>query len=158
MAPMQAMADHHGGDHASHHAKMDPKTLVKHFYDVVMTQRKLDMAEHFITADAFEYDPGMMMDPKKSTIENFKDMMNMMWKAFPDMKMTIEDTLVEGDKVMVRFRMTGTNTGDFMGMKATNKKIDLMGIDLMKISNGKFVEHWGFIDSMVMMQQLGMMH
>lgn len=158
MFPAQVFADHHGGDHANHHAKMDHKTLVNHFYDVVMTQHKLEMAEHFIAADAIEHEQSMMTDPKKNTLENFKVMMQSMWKAFPDMKFTAVDTLVDGNRIMVIYRMTGTNTGDFMGMKATNKKIDITGVDIMKIDNGKFVEHWGFMDSMVMMQQLGMMH
>ncbi len=56
IAPLQALADHHGEDHASHHAKMDHKTLVNHFYDVVMTQHKLEMAEHFMAADAIEHE------------------------------------------------------------------------------------------------------
>ena len=119
---------------------------------------KLEMAEHFMAADAIEHEQSMMTDPKKSTLENFKVMMQAMWKAFPDMKFTAVDTLVEGNRIMVIYHMTGTNTGEFMGMKATNKKIDITGVDIVRIANGKFVEHWGFMDSMVMMQQLGMMH
>ena len=53
--------------------------------------------------------------------------------------------------------MTGTNTGSFMGMLPTNKKVDIMGVDYVTLnSDGKVIEHWGFSDDMKMMQQLGM--
>ena len=53
--------------------------------------------------------------------------------------------------------MTGTNSGPFMGMPATNKKVDIMGIDWIKWENGKFTDHWGAMEDMKMMTQLGMM-
>ena len=54
--------------------------------------------------------------------------------------------------------MTGTNSGPMMGMPATNKKMTgIMGIDMMRWENGKFVEHWGLFDEHAMMSQLGLM-
>ncbi|MEZ0373623.1 MAG: ester cyclase [Candidatus Sericytochromatia bacterium] len=137
-------------------ATVDPKGMVMHFYDEIMTQNKLDMADKYIAMNAIDHDP--MMDPKMSTLDNFKSMMKMMHAGFPDLKITVQDVIIEGDKVAVRYRMTGTNKGDFMGMKATGKTVDLEGVDIMRIADGKFVEHWGYMDSMIMMQQLGMMH
>lgn len=132
------------------------RDMVVRFYGEVINKHQLELADKYIAMDAIDHDP--MNDPKLSTIENFKSIFSMMRKGFPDMQFKIEDVITQGDKVVVRYRMTGTHSGDFMGMKATNRKVDLQGVDIMRVSNGKFVEHWGFMDSMQLMQQLGMSH
>jgi steroid delta-isomerase-like uncharacterized protein len=75
--------------------------------------------------------------------------------AFPDLRMSAEDIIAEGDKVVVRAQMQGTQRGEFMGIPATGKRIDLPVIDIMRVQDGKFIEHWGAMDSGMMMQQLG---
>ena len=137
-------------------ATADYKGIVMHFYDDVLSQGKLDQADKYLAMNAIEHDPSA--DPKLSAIDNLKAWLKMFRGAFPDLKITIEDVITEGDRVVVRSRMTGTNTGEFMGMKATGKKIDIEGVDIMRIADGKFVEHWVYMDSMILMQQLGMMH
>ncbi|MCI0707073.1 MAG: ester cyclase [Ignavibacteriae bacterium] len=85
-------------------------------------------------------------------------MMAMMFKhAFPDLAIAIEDQIAEGDKVVSRVVLTGTNTGPFMEMPATNQQIRMTGIRIDRIANGKIVEHWAVADQMSMMQQLGVM-
>ena len=80
----------------------------------------------------------------------------MLRSAFPDLKATIEDTIAEGDKVVIRMTWRGTHTGgEFMGIPATGKSVSIGVIDIIRISGGKAVEHWGQMDSMLMMQQLG---
>jgi steroid delta-isomerase-like uncharacterized protein len=78
-----------------------------------------------------------------------------MFDAFPDFEMTIEDTIAEGDKVVTRVRATGTHQGEFMGIPATGRRIDVPLIDVARIRDGKIAEHWGVMDSASMMQQLG---
>ncbi len=76
--------------------------------------------------------------------------------AFPNSKTIVLNIVAEGDKVIVHSRYTGTNTGDFMGMPATNKAVDVEQVDIMRFdSAGKGVEHWGVIDQLTMLQQLG---
>jgi predicted ester cyclase len=75
--------------------------------------------------------------------------------AFPDLHFTIEDTLVEGDKIVWRWSSTGTNTGSMMGMPSTNKKATITGIEIYRIANGKIAERWGNFDQLGMLQQLG---
>jgi predicted ester cyclase len=76
--------------------------------------------------------------------------------CFPDFTMTIEDTRVDGDVFISRIRMKGTNTGPMMGMPPTGKAIDVMFLDMGRWENGKFVEHWGYLEEMKMMTQLGL--
>jgi predicted ester cyclase len=76
--------------------------------------------------------------------------------AFPDLRMAPEDVIASGDKVVARIRATGTNSGDFMGMPATGKPIDVQMIDIIRFGDdGLAREHWGVFDAMGMMQQLG---
>jgi predicted ester cyclase len=75
--------------------------------------------------------------------------------AFPDLRNDLQDVFASGDKVVARVRVTGTNQGEFMGMPATGKSIDLEAIDIVRFGDGKAVEHWGAMDGMEMMQQLG---
>jgi steroid delta-isomerase-like uncharacterized protein len=132
------------------------RDMVVRFYGEVINKNQLELADKYIAMDAIDHDP--MNDPKISTIENFRTIFGAMRKGFPDLELKVEDVIAQGDKVVVRYRMTGTHTGDFMGIKPTNRKVDLQGVDIMRVANGKFVEHWGFMDSMQLMHQLGMMH
>ena len=80
------------------------------------------------------------------------------WRtAFPDGKMTVDDLIAEGDKVVVRMTWTGTHTGDFYGIKPTGKKVVVSSIGVDRVQNGKITEGWGEVDMLGMMQQLGAM-
>ncbi len=115
-----------------------------------------DALENWIAKDAVTHSdtpPGM----KSSGLEAVKEMCKMHKAAFPDMKTTIRTIATAGDTVIAYFVSVGTNTGPFMGMPATNKKINMEGVDIIRFKNGKAVEHWGVYDNMKMMQQMGMM-
>ena len=77
--------------------------------------------------------------------------------AFPDLRMDAEDVIAGGDKVVARVRYTGTNKGAFMGMPATGKSVDVQLIDIFGFGDdGRVYEHWGVMDQMTLMQQLGL--
>lgn len=90
-------------------------------------------------------------------LQGLKDIIAWQKAAFPDMKMTILHSSVEGDLAFVHFNQKGTNTGA-MGpdMPATGKAIDINGVDIVRFENGKAMEHWGYWDETRMMQQLGL--
>ena len=85
-----------------------------------------------------------------------RDMVTMFRTAFPDLQVTVDDLIAEGDKVVARITAKGTHKGEFMGTPATNKQISMQEIHICRIAGGKIVEHWGLEDSLGMMQQLGM--
>ncbi len=100
----------------------------------------------------------MVMPGYPEGLEGMKKMVADFKVSMPDAKYTIEDMRVDGDILVARVRMTGTNTGPMMGMPATNKKMEnIMSIDWVRWENGKFVEHWGVGEEMKMMEQLGLM-
>ena len=75
--------------------------------------------------------------------------------AFPDLRATVEDEIADGDKVVVRSTWRGTHQGEFQGIPATGKQVSFPVIDIVRFENGKAVEHWGLVDAMSLMQQLG---
>jgi len=77
-------------------------------------------------------------------------------KAFPDIHYSIEDQLVgqEGDRVVTRWKATGTHTGDLFGMPPTNKHVNMIGITIFQIKNGKIAKLWDVWDQAGLMAQL----
>jgi steroid delta-isomerase-like uncharacterized protein len=75
--------------------------------------------------------------------------------TFPDLKLTIEDILQEGDKVVVRARMAGTQKDAFMGFPSKNRKMDIQVVDIHEFKDGKIVRTWHTEDWMSGLRQLG---
>jgi steroid delta-isomerase-like uncharacterized protein len=107
-----------------------------------------------LVADDFvEHEELPGLEPTKAGVLSF---FRMYLAAFPDLRMSAEDVLPSGDKVVARVRATGTHQGDFMGIPATGRSVDVQLIDIIRFgSDGLAREHWGVLDAMTMMQQLG---
>jgi steroid delta-isomerase-like uncharacterized protein len=87
--------------------------------------------------------------------EEYKQFITMYRTAFPDLHMTIEDQIAEGDKVVNRWTSRGTHKGDLMGIPPTGKQTTVTGMYVARIIGGKIVEEWGNLDALGMMQQIG---
>ncbi len=77
-------------------------------------------------------------------------------KAYPDSHFTIDDMIAEGDRVATKKTFTGTHTGDFGGIRATGKRVTLQYVDIMRVRDGKIIEHWLCMDQLSWLQQLGL--
>ena len=75
--------------------------------------------------------------------------------GMPDYHATIEDLIAEGYRVVARVTITGTHTGDFYGIPATGKRMNVPGVYIVRIANGKIVEHWGEENGVTVFRQLG---
>jgi steroid delta-isomerase-like uncharacterized protein len=89
------------------------------------------------------------------TREQFKQYAKGMVAALPDFNGSIDDMIAEGDKVAVRYTMQGTHQGTLRGIPPTGKRITINGLEIDRLSGGKFVETWIISDTLGMMQQLG---
>ena len=85
---------------------------------------------------------------------NFKPFCQGFRGAFPDLQIVVEDTVVEGDKVVARCTVRGTHRGDGIGMAATHKPVAFTGICIMRIRNGQIAEAWNNFDFATMNAQL----
>lgn len=130
----------------------DLKPLVMRVYEEVFNEGNLDLIDELLAEDFVEHEqiPGMPADREAPKV-----FMTMVRNAFPDFRMTVEEVLQDGNKVIVRARAAGTHEGEFMGMAATGKSFDIPLIDIMEYDGDKMVGHWGVMDMAGMMQQLG---
>jgi steroid delta-isomerase-like uncharacterized protein len=92
---------------------------------------------------------------KDTNLEQYMQVMGTIVSAFPDAKYSSDDIIGEGDKVVSRYHFTGTHKGTYQGVPASGKKVNLEGIAIFRLSNGKLVEMWAVNDSLGMMQQIG---
>ena len=87
--------------------------------------------------------------------EGFRQFVTAVRTAFPDIHFTVEDTVVEGDKVVIRYTGRGTHQGAFAGIPATGKHVQFPGIDIFRIANGQMAEEWLMYDQLGLLQQIG---
>ena len=131
---------------------MDLVAAVRRLYDLI-NAGDIDAFGELLANDFVEHEETPGLAPTKSGVIEF---FRMQRAAFPDMRMDVEDAFASGDKAVARLRYTGTNRGAFMGMPATGKDVDVQLIDMFRFdADGLVHEHWGVIDLMAMMQQLG---
>ena len=131
---------------------MDHAATMRKAYELI-SAHDIDGFGDLLNDDMIEHEETPGFPPTKDGVKAF---FNAYIAAFPDLRMNVEDVIASGDKVVARFRATGTNTGDFMGMPATGKSVDVQGVDIIRFGDdGKAAEHWGVFDAMAMMQQLG---
>ena len=130
----------------------DNKALVRRFVDEVQSGGNIDLIDEVCSPGFVNHSapPGIPADR-----EGVKIVTAMFRGAFPDSYFTLEDMVAEGDKVATRKTFHGTHGGDFMGMPPTGRVVSMGLIDIVRVSDGRVVEHWAMGDSLGLMQQLG---
>jgi predicted ester cyclase len=86
--------------------------------------------------------------------EGFKQFIYLLWKAFPDIIITFEDIIIEGNKVAGRYNLAGTHKGEFMDLQPTNKQFKVNGMTVFSFRAAKVIERWNLVDMMSLMEQL----
>ena len=131
---------------------MSHETTMRRAYELI-SAGEIDAFVAHLADDFVEHEelPGL-----EQSKEGVRQLFHRYRAAFPDLRMEPEDVLVSGDKAVARVRATGTHQGEFLGMPATGKRIEVAVIDIMRFGDDGLVhEHWGLFDSLGMMQQLG---
>ena len=129
----------------------DNKAIVRRAYEAI-NQNNLDALEEVVASDITDHDPAPGQPPG---LEGVKQLFSSLHAAFSGFHMNVEEMIAEGDKVVARVSMNGTHQGEFMGIEPTGNQVTITGIDILRIADGKIVEHWGNFDDLGMMQQLG---
>jgi len=129
------------------------KAAIRRLVDEVFNGRNVGAIDEMLAPDFVEHEelpPGLPQGR-----EGVKALTTMLHTAFPDFKATIDDLVAEGDKVTVRMTWRGTHHGDFMGIPPTGRPVAFGVIDILRMHDGRLAEHWGIMDQMALMQQLG---
>ena len=87
--------------------------------------------------------------------ELLKEVFGRLHRAFPDLHITVEDLIAEGDKVVARDTVTGTHQGEYMGLAPTGKSITYNEIFICRFADGRIAETWGVVDVLSQLRQLG---
>jgi steroid delta-isomerase-like uncharacterized protein len=136
-------------------AVMTNEQLFKRYFDEVANGGNLDLADEIFAEDYRHHDPANP-DPRPMIgSQAVKDHLTSLKGAFPDLVFDVEDTISDGDQIIVRWTARGTNTGDYFGMPATGKSIEITGMNTWRTRDGKAIEGWVNRDDMGLLQQLG---
>jgi steroid delta-isomerase-like uncharacterized protein len=130
----------------------DYKEMAERWFGEVMSNGKLEVVDELCAPDYVEHDP---FPGTSADLAGLKDSITEIRAAFPDIEVTPEVMVAEDDRLAVRSTMRGTHEGDFMGIPASGKKVEVANYDFVRFENDQAVEHWGVIDSAALMEQIG---
>jgi len=128
------------------------KEVMSRFLEFINTGSE-ELAQELISTAAVFHVPGRA-EPVKGP-QGYLEVIAMMRAGFPDIQWTLEETISEGDKIAARFIMRGTHRGNFFGVPATGKKIQVQAMNFYRLSDGKFIEERGQPDLLALLQQIG---
>ena len=125
------------------------KAIAHPLFSNAWNQGDFTLAEKYVSPDIIDH-----FDRTRG-IESFRRVINTFRTAFPNLRLTIEDEIGEGDKVVHRWTMTGTQQGEIVGIPPTGRTATWTGITIVRFADGKIVERWANVDVLAIMQQLG---
>jgi steroid delta-isomerase-like uncharacterized protein len=125
--------------------------IFRHAIEQGWNRGNLAAIDELFAPDFVEHQVGIApgRDGVKGSIQELRS-------AFTDFHLQVEDAIAEGDRVWLRLHATGTHAGPFMGVPATGRRIDVTVIDIVRIADGRLVEHWGVADRLAVAQQIGL--
>lgn len=131
----------------------DLRELMRRWFEEVWNQGRAETIDELMAPDAVA--SGLAQDGQATTgPEGFRRFHQMFRSAFPDMRITIDDTIVEGDKACVRLTFTGTHLGDGIGLAPTGRRFRSTALVLARWRGGRMVEAWNEFDADGLMRQL----
>jgi steroid delta-isomerase-like uncharacterized protein len=130
----------------------DNKALLRRGIEEVINRGNFAVADEIIASDYVYRSPGT---PEVRGPDGLKQLVQGYRTAFPDLNMSVQEQIAEGDSVMTRWTATGTHRGELMGIPPTGKQVNVMGMIISRCAGGKIVEEVEIFDAMGMMQQLG---
>ena len=122
------------------------KNVIKSFIEEVFNKHNISASEKYFAKE----NPSIGLGS-----EGFKQSLNELFAAFPDIQANTEHIIAENGSVVVFLNFTGTHKGEFQGIPPTNKKINIRSADLYKIEDEIIVGHWDVVDQLNLLQQIG---
>jgi len=128
------------------------KALVRRGIEETVNKGNFSVVDEILSTDYVYREPTV---GEKRGRAGFRELITMYRSAFPDVKLTIDEQIAEGDKVVTRWNATGTHRGELFGTAPTGKQVRVQGIIVSRITNGKIVEETEVYDALGMLRQLG---
>ncbi len=125
---------------------------MQRFVEEVINKKNLNAVNELVAEDFVEHIPFPGQGPGR---EGLKQALSIFWSAFPDLRWMLDEQIAEGEKVVSRITMTGTHGGEFLGIARTDKSVNVWGVVIDVVRNGKFAESRIIMNTPSLMQQLG---
>ena len=132
------------------------KAIVRRLIEELWNKGNLSLADELF-APNYEHHDASTLDFGRGP-ESEKKRATLYRAAFPDLRLTIEEIIAEGEIVMTRWSCRGTHKGDLSGIAPTGKQFNISGVTIARLANGKLAEGWVNWDALGLMQQLGVVH
>jgi steroid delta-isomerase-like uncharacterized protein len=129
--------------------------LVSRRWIDVFNERDDEGQADVIAPDYVAYAP-VSLEPAPLDSEAWTRFLAGFVEGFPDLRLTVEDAVAEGELVAQRVHFEGTHTGEFQGLPATHRRVEFHGLELNRFVDGRVAEHWFQLDSLTLLQQLGL--
>jgi steroid delta-isomerase-like uncharacterized protein len=129
----------------------DNKAVAREFMEAIFSGHDIEAIDRLLAPDFVDHDP---WEGRPPTREGWKAGTIAFLAAFPDLRCEIDDLIAEGDKVVVRNRLMGTHRGEFVG-PPTGRWVEFRSVDTVRVRDGRVVEHWGLIDALGFLRQIG---
>ena len=127
------------------------KAIVRRYVGV-HDHKNLEVLDDIVSPDYSYHGPG---DVRLNGLADLRQFISQYHTAFPDLNFTVEDMIAEGDKVVTRFKISATHTGELTGTAPTGNQVNATGIFIVRIVDRKVVAEWENFDELGMMQQIG---
>ncbi len=132
----------------------DPETVFRRLMEEGFNQGRLEVVDELFAPNSVEHQVRRPGHPQHGP-QGAKEVINSLRSSFPDLHFTIEDLIVAGDRVWARMKARGTNLGPLNGSPPTGRSFEIDVIDIVRVADGRVVEHWGVPDRLGQMMQLG---
>jgi steroid delta-isomerase-like uncharacterized protein len=132
---------------------MENKHIAQRFMEECWNQGKMDSIRELMASGCTFHDP--VFPGLTSGVDNMKRHIETCRSGFPDLKITVDDTIAERNEVVHHWTIRGTHKAPFLGMPPTNRKATVSGTTIYRIEGGKIVEQWADWNLMTLMEQLG---
>jgi predicted ester cyclase len=130
------------------------KAVSRRWIDV-FNDRDDEAAADVLGPDYIAYAPASL-EPAPLDSEAWTRFLSGFVEGFPDLRLTVEDAVGEGDLVAQRVHFAGTHTGEFQGLPPTGRKVEFSGLELNRFVDGRVAQHWFQLDALTLLQQLGL--
>jgi steroid delta-isomerase-like uncharacterized protein len=131
---------------------IDNETLVRRWFEEVWNHGRVEAVDEMMAADCVAHGLG---DAQVVGTAAFKAFHAKFKGAFPDIRITVDDVISQGDRAAVRFTIRATHGGDHLGVPATGRAVTVPAMSFVRCRNGQIVEGWNSVDMLGMLQQVG---
>ena len=132
-------------------------TLAHRWFEEVWNKGRAEAIDEMFERDGIAHGLADQSGNELRGPDGFRPFFENFRNAFPDIRVTVEDTVVEGDKITARCSVRGTHRGEGLGLAATGKPVEFTGISILRVRDGKIIEAWNNFDFMTMFQQMGVL-